>query len=44
VIEVRPSKSRPDQGIIKVRTQTINQDDQPVMIFVANMIVPRRPG
>jgi acyl dehydratase len=44
VIEVRPSKSRPDQGIIKVRTQTMNQEDQPVMIFVANMLVPRRPG
>jgi acyl dehydratase len=43
VIEVRPSKSRPDQGIIKVRTQTMNQEDQPVMIFVANMLVPRRP-
>jgi acyl dehydratase len=44
VLEVRPSKSRPDLGIIKVRTQTMNQDDQPVMIFVANMIVPRRAG
>ena len=44
VLEVRPSKSRPDQGIIKVRTQTMNQEDQPVMIFIANMIVPRRPG
>jgi acyl dehydratase len=44
VIEVRPSKSRPDQGIIKVRTQTMNQEDQPVMIFVANMLVPRRPA
>ena len=44
VLEVRPSKSRPDQGIIKMRTQTFNQDDQLVMVFVANMIVPRRPG
>ena len=44
VLEVRPSKSRPDQGIIKMRTQTMNQEDRPVMIFVANMIVPRRPG
>jgi acyl dehydratase len=44
VLEVRPSKSRPDQGIIKMRTQTMNQDDQPVMIFVANMLVPRRPS
>ncbi len=44
VLDVRPSKSRPDQGIIKMRTQTFNQDDQPVMIFVANMIVPTTPG
>ena len=42
VLEVRPSKSRPDQGIIKMRTQTFNQDDQLVMNFVANMLVPRR--
>jgi acyl dehydratase len=44
VLDVRQSKSRPDQGIIKMRTQTYNQDDQLVMNFVANMIVPRRPG
>jgi acyl dehydratase len=43
VLDVRPSKSRPDQGIIKMRTQTFNQDDQLVMNFVANMFVPRRP-
>jgi len=44
VLEVRPSKSRPDQGLIKVRTQTFNQADQLVMNFVANMLVPRRPS
>jgi acyl dehydratase len=44
VLEIRPSKSRPEQGIIKVRTHTMNQSDQPVMIFVANMLVPRRPN
>jgi acyl dehydratase len=44
VLDVRQSKSRPDQGIIKMRTQTFNQDDQLVMNFVANMIVPRRPS
>jgi len=26
VLEVRPSKSRPEQGLIKVRTTTLNQD------------------
>jgi acyl dehydratase len=44
VLEVRPSKSRPDQGLVKMRTQTLNQNGEPVMIFVANMLVPRRPS
>jgi len=44
VLEVRLSKSRPDQGIVKVRTQTLNQADEPVLILVANLVVPRRPG
>ena len=42
VLEVRPSKSRPEQGLIKVRTTTLNQDGEPVQILVANLIVPRR--
>jgi acyl dehydratase len=42
VLEVRPSKSRPDRGIVKIRTCTFNQDDEPVLVFVASMIVPRR--
>ena len=41
VIEVRPSKSHPEQGLIKVRTTTLNQDDKPVMVYVVNMVVPR---
>jgi len=43
VLEVRPSRSRPDQGLIKVRTTTLNQDDEPVQILIANLVVPRRP-
>jgi acyl dehydratase len=42
VLEVRPSKSRPGQGLIKVRTTTLNQDDQSVQVLVANLVVPRR--
>jgi len=42
VIEVRPSKSNPAQGLIKVRTKTLNQNDEPVQILVANLVVPRR--
>ncbi len=43
VLEVRPSKSRPDQGIVTVRTTTLNQRDEAVLIFVGNLIVPARP-
>jgi len=43
VLEVRPSKSRPDQGVIKVRTTTLNQHGEAVQISVGNLIVPRRP-
>ena len=42
VLEVRPSKSRRDQGVIKVRTTTLNQSGEPVQIFVGNLIVLRR--
>src|SRR6267142_812587 len=43
VLEVRPSKSRPEQGLIKVRTTTLNQDGEPVQVCVGDMVVPRRP-
>jgi acyl dehydratase len=41
VIEVRPSKSRPEQGLIKLRTTTLNQDDEAVLVYVANLVVLR---
>ena len=42
ILEVRPSQSRPDQGVIKVRTTTLNQHGEPVQLFVGNLIVLRR--
>jgi acyl dehydratase len=42
VLEVRPSTSRPEQGVIKVRTTTLNQNNEPVQMFVGNLIVLRR--
>jgi acyl dehydratase len=42
VLEVRPSKSRPEQGLIKLRTTTLNQDDEAVLVHVVNLIVLRR--
>ena len=44
VLEVRPSKSRPDQGLIKVRTTTLNQNGEPVQVSVGNLLVLRRPA
>ena len=44
VLEVRPSKSRPEQGLVKLKTTTLNQNDEPVQISVGNLVVPRRQG
>lgn len=43
VIEVRPSRSRPSQGLAKVRTTTLNQHGKAVQVLVANLLVVRRP-
>ncbi|QWF59801.1 MaoC family dehydratase [Ralstonia solanacearum] len=42
VLEVRQSKSRPEQGLVKVRTNTLNQDGGIVQISVGNVVVPCR--
>jgi acyl dehydratase len=42
ILEVRPSKSRPDRGLIKVRTTTFNQNNEAVMVYTGNLLVPRR--
>src|SRR5829696_5286005 len=39
VLEVRLSRSRPNQRLIKVRTTTLNQNNDPVQILVANLVV-----
>ena len=44
ILEVRPSKSKPTQGMIKVRFSAINQDDEPVQVMVGYLVVPRRPA
>jgi acyl dehydratase len=41
-LEVRPSKSRPEQGLVKLRTTTLNQDGEAVLIHVVNLVVLHR--
>jgi len=42
VLEVRESKSRPTQGIVKVRTTGKKSDGTPFMSFERSILVPRR--
>jgi acyl dehydratase len=42
VLEARPSKSRPDIGIVRVRHTTVNQRGEPVQDMIANHVVLRR--
>jgi acyl dehydratase len=44
VLDVRPSKSQPNRGLVRVRNTTLNQDGHPVMVQVVTLIVPRRPS
>lgn len=43
VLEIRPSKSRAEQGMLKIRTTTFNQGDEAVQISVGHLVVKRRP-
>ena len=43
VLDVRPSRSRPDQGLLRVRTTTLNQNGEAVQVAIGNLVVPRRP-
>jgi acyl dehydratase len=43
VTDLRPSRSRPEIGVMKVRMTTYNQAGEPVQIASPTMIVPRRP-
>ena len=44
VLEVRPSKSRPDVGTLKLKTSALNQDGQAVLVQIGNILVRRRAG
>jgi acyl dehydratase len=44
VIEIRPSRSRPDRGIVTTRSETRNQRGEVVQVLVSTLIVPRRPA
>jgi acyl dehydratase len=45
VLEVRPSGSKPDRGVVRVHTRVFNQESTLVAEFKRTVLVPRRePG
>jgi len=44
VLEARPSRSKPDRGIVTSFIEVLNQDDQPVMTMKAMNMLKRRGG
>ncbi len=42
ILEIRPSRSRPDVGLVRVRTRGYNQDGVIVIEFLRAMLVYRR--
>lgn len=43
VVEIIPSRSSPDRGSVRIRSETKNQNGETVQVLVARLIVPRRP-
>jgi len=43
VIDAKPSRSRPERGMVTVRTETRNQKGEVVQVMTARLVVPRRP-
>src|SRR6185369_6210057 len=44
VVAVTPSRSRPDRGMVAVRSETRNQRGEIVQLLIAKLVVPRRPS
>jgi acyl dehydratase len=44
VMEITPSRSKPNQGIVTMRNTTFNQNREPVYIFTAKVLAFRRAG
>jgi len=43
VMEIVPSRSKPNQGVVKMRNATLNQNGEEVQVFTARLLVSRRP-
>jgi acyl dehydratase len=44
VVEITPSRSKPDRGMVLLRSETRNQRGDILQILTAKLVVPRRPA
>ena len=44
ILEMKPSKSRPDRGMVTIRNETRDQNGEIVQVMTAKLVVPRRPS
>jgi acyl dehydratase len=42
IVEILPSRSKPNQAIVKVRSTTLNQHGEPVQVFTAKILAFKR--
>jgi acyl dehydratase len=44
ILDIAPSRSKPDRGMVTVRSVTRNQKGEALQIMTAKLVVPRRPA
>lgn len=44
VVQIQPSKSKPDRGMVTVRSETRNQHGDVLQLSTVRIVVPRRPA
>ncbi|MBI2826014.1 MAG: MaoC family dehydratase [Planctomycetia bacterium] len=42
IVEIKPSRSRPDRGLVTVRSETKNERGETVQVLVSKLVVPRK--
>ena len=41
IVDIRPSKSKPNQGIVRLKVTTLNQKGEEVLSYIANLVLRR---
>ncbi|MBL8471524.1 MAG: MaoC family dehydratase [Rhodocyclaceae bacterium] len=44
IVKIAPSRSRPDRGMVTLRSETINQRGEVVQVLTSTAVVTRRPA